>query len=243
MLRLAVADGPDVVCLQELPLWSFRRLRGWTGMQAFADVAAPARIGPLPSTPSLGRRLTALRPELLRSAFSGQGNAILVRRGLVVEGRARVVLNARGFRRAQGRRLALPALARLAWAKERRICQALRVRLADGRAAVVANLHATSYGPDDRLPDAELLRAAVFADGLARPDELCVLAGDFNVTPERSRTLADLRRWGFSEPGPGIDHVLVRGAETSPVEPWPVARRVRDGVVLSDHAPVEVRVG
>src|SRR5205823_6023655 len=101
---------------------SFPRLAAWTGMQAFADVAARPTIGPLPSTPELGRRLTDLRPGLFRSAFSGQGNAILVRRGLAVETRARLVLNSLPFRRAQARRLGLPLVARLAWAKERRTC-------------------------------------------------------------------------------------------------------------------------
>jgi endonuclease/exonuclease/phosphatase family metal-dependent hydrolase len=239
MIRLAVADGPDVLCLQELPLWSFRRLAAWSGMQVFADAAAAATLGPLPWTPELGRRVTALRTELLRSALTGQGNAILVRRGLPVEARRRLVLNSPAFRRAQARVLGLPLLARLAWAKERRICQALRLRLPDGRGLVVANLHATSYRLDDRLADAELLRAAVFADGIARPDEACVLAGDFNVTPRRSRTLLSLLDWGFSAPGPGIDHVLVRGAGTSPLETWPLERRRVDGLVLSDHAPVE----
>ena len=44
-----------------------------------------------------------------------------------------------------------------------------------------------------------------------------ILAGDFNVSAERSRTLRDLTgpEWGFSQPGPGIDHVLVRGAAVS----------------------------
>jgi hypothetical protein len=36
--------------------------------------------------------------------------------------------------------------------------------------------------------------------------------------------------------------VLVRGAEAGPVETWPVERRRVGGLVLSDHAPVEVRV-
>jgi endonuclease/exonuclease/phosphatase family metal-dependent hydrolase len=240
MVRLASADAPDVLCLQELPLWSFRRLREWSGMQAFADVAAPPTIGPLPSTPELGRRLTALRTELLRSAFTGQGNALLVRRGLPVLGRKRLVLNARSFRRAQARVLRLPVLARLAWAKERRVCQALRLRLPDGRELVVANLHATSYRPDDRLPDAELLRAAVFAEGIARPPGPLVLAGDFNVTLDRSRTLSTLCERGFSQPGPGIDHVLARGLAVSPLKTWPLERRSLDGLVLSDHAPVEL---
>ena len=48
-------------------------------------------------------------------------------------------------------------------------------------------MHCTSYPPDERLPDAELLRAAWFASSLARPEDVVILAGDFNVT---SRALA-----------------------------------------------------
>jgi endonuclease/exonuclease/phosphatase family metal-dependent hydrolase len=133
-------------------------------------------------------------------------------------------------------------VARLGWAKERRVCQAVRLELPDGQTTLVSNLHATGF-PDERLADAELLRAAVFAHGLARPDELCFLAGDFNVRPGRSRTLAELTKpeWGFSEPTEGIDQILVRGADGR-VERWPADRRRVDGRLLSDHAPVEVRV-
>ena len=58
--------------------------------------------------------------------------------------------------------------------------------------------------------------------------------------------LADYREelttaeWGFSPPGPGIDHVLVRGADVSEHHRWPLDRRRVDGRLLSDHAPVEV---
>ena len=91
------------------------------------------------------------------------------------------------------------------------MCQV--VRMADGRRTfLVANLHATSYPPDERLADAELLRAFVYVDGLAGPGEGIAVAGDFNVTFARSRTLLDVSgdEWGFSRPGQGIDHVLVR---------------------------------
>src|SRR5262249_49150668 len=104
-----------------------------------------------------------------------------------------VVLNPRGFRTVQSERLRLNWVARLAWGKERRVCQVLRLRH-DERTLIVANLHATSYPPDERLADAELLRAATYVDGVAAPDEPVVLAGDFNVTFERSRTLLDLTR-------------------------------------------------
>ena len=60
----------------------------------------------------------------------------------------------------------------------------------------------------------------------------CLLAGDFNFTP-------DLRHLGFTGDGPGIDHVLVRGAEAGPLVVWPDQRRRLNGMLLSDHAPVE----
>ena len=243
-VRLATVDSPAVVCLQEVPAWALQELGGWSSMQAFGEVAARPTIGPLPSTAATGRVLTALHHGFLRSGFSGQANAILVRRDLRALDRDSIVLNPRRFRRAQARWLRLDPLTRLAWAKERRVCQAVRVRLPDGRTALVANLHATSYPPDGRLADAELLRAAVFADGLSRPGEICVLAGDFNVTTARSRTLPDLGgpEWRFSPPGLGIDHVLVRGAQAKRPVRWPPERRRVHGRMLSDHAPVEVTI-
>jgi endonuclease/exonuclease/phosphatase family metal-dependent hydrolase len=243
MIGLATEDRPDVLCLQELPPWALERLGEWSGMTVFGEVAARPSIGPLPSTVELGRRLTALDPARLRGAFAGQANAILLAPGLRALERESIVLNARSFRHAQARWLGLPLVDELYWAKERRVCQAVRIALPDGRVAAIANFHATG-SKDKRIPDAEVMRAATFADALAAPDEVCVFAGDFNVTAERSLTLAELAspEWGFSRPGEGIDHVLVRGAEASPPERWPIPRRRVDGVVVSDHAPVEVSV-
>jgi endonuclease/exonuclease/phosphatase family metal-dependent hydrolase len=243
MVRLASADRPDVLCLQEVPVWALKRLGEWSGMIVYGEVAAPPRFGPASLSPELGRRLTDLHHGVLRSAFSGQANAILVDPRLEPHARVAVVLNSASFRRAQVAWLGLDLVTRLAWAKEGRLCQAIRLELPDGRFALVANLHATGL-PDDRLPDAELLRAASFADGLARPGEICVLAGDFNVRVARSRTLAELAgpRWGFSEPCEGLDQVLVRGAVVGAVERWPVERRRLGTRVLSDHAPVEARI-
>jgi hypothetical protein len=45
---------------------------------------------------------------------------------------------------------------------------------------------------------------------------------------------------GYSPPGPGIDHIEVRGASPSPLRIWPDDRRMKDGMLLSDHAPVEL---
>ena len=45
MVRLAAADRPDVVLLQELPLWAFDELEAWSEMQAFAQVRTGHRLG------------------------------------------------------------------------------------------------------------------------------------------------------------------------------------------------------
>ena len=245
MVRLASADGPAVVCLQEVPVWALDELDEWTGMTAVGDVAQRPRLGPIPSTAELGQIITELHHGLFRSAFTGQANAILLRPGLRVLDHRSIPLNPRSFRRAQARRLGLGVVPRLVWSKERRVCQAVRVQ--DGEATlVIGNLHATGYVPDRRLAEAELLRAAVFVDGMAKPDEPVLLCGDFNVTLKTSRTLADLTspEWGF-EGGTltGIDHVLVRGLPVGRAVRWEPDRRIHEGRLLSDHAPVEVEVG
>jgi endonuclease/exonuclease/phosphatase family metal-dependent hydrolase len=241
MIRLVTADGPDVVCLQELPGWSLPGLASWSGMQAFVTVAQPARLGPLPIPAGAGRAVTSLNNGFFRSAFSGQANAILLTPAARILDRSSLVLNAKRFRAAQAAWLRLGLVTRLAWAKERRVVQAVRMEL-DGACFMLGNLHATGYAHDQRLADAELLRAAVFVDGLAQPGETIVLAGDFNVPAARSATQAELAAWGFSEPlAAGIDQVLVRGASVESLERWPTGRRRVAGRLLSDHAPVEAR--
>jgi endonuclease/exonuclease/phosphatase family metal-dependent hydrolase len=243
MVRLATADRPDVVCLQELPVWALKHLGRWSGMSVVADVAKRPSLGPLPSTAEIGRLLTEVNHGLFRSAFTGQANALLIGSNLPVLEHRRIVLNPFRFRRAQARRLGLGHDARLSWAVERRVCQAVRVRRG-GSMVVVGNMHATSYSRDRRLADAELLRAAVFVDGLAGPQEPILLGGDFNLSMRTSRTLAELMtdEWGFSGATPtGIDHVLVRGLRASDPQVWPPERRRgADGRLLSDHAPVEL---
>jgi endonuclease/exonuclease/phosphatase family metal-dependent hydrolase len=238
MLRLATVDNPDVLCVQEVPAWAL-------GKFTVGDVAARPVLGPLPITRRLGRALTQSNHGLFRSAFSGQGNAMIIGGSLRLLDHQVLTLNTRRFRDAQARALELTPVARLAWAKERRIVQTVRLDDGAGTTYLLANMHCTSYPPDERLPDAELLRAAWFASSVARPEDVVVLAGDFNVRAERSRTLRDLTgpEWGFSQPGPGIDHVLVRGAPVSAVRRWPDPQRAHDDRLLSDHAPVEVDIG
>lgn len=244
MVQLVTADAPDIVCLQELPVWSLGHLGAWSGMQALTAIAQGPRLGPVPIGAELGRMITSVNNGLFRSSVSGQANAILLRDDAAVLDHDTLVLNPRSYRKAQGEWLHLGLIARLAWGKERRVAQVLRARLADGNVVTVANLHTSSYPADQRLADAELLRAAVFADGLANPTDVCVLAGDFNVPADRSATQAELTEpeWGFSAPiGTGIDQLLLRGARLARLERWPRERRTVDGRVLSDHTPVEAR--
>ena len=113
--------------------------------------------------------------------------------------------------------------------REPRLVSAVRL---DG--VVVANLHATNDFSRSEVPLAELDRARRFAERHARAGDAIVLAGDFNV---RAPSLE-----GYSAPGPGLDHVLVHGADASALHVWPREARLQNGAVLSDHAPVELRV-
>jgi endonuclease/exonuclease/phosphatase family metal-dependent hydrolase len=198
-VRLASADQPDMLCLQELPLWSIPFLRPWSGMQSF-----PARTRRAPLGARTGRVLTATHYAVLRSAFTGQANAILAAARCATEDLGAIRISARGH--------------------HPRACQAVRV---DSR-IVVANIHAS--GP---VAQTEVDRALAWLDSLARTEEPVVLAGDFN---------ASLELPGFSAPHGGIDDILVRGAEPSPLHVWPEERRRQNGIVLSDHAPVELTV-
>jgi endonuclease/exonuclease/phosphatase family metal-dependent hydrolase len=232
MIRLATADDPDVLCLQEVPAWAMPQF-------TVGDVAARPRA----VSARLGGRITDVHHGLLRSAFSGQGNAIQVSPRLRVLSHARLVLNPYRFRARTARELRLDARTRLAWARERRIVQAVRVADGGARTFLVANLHCTSWH-DRRLADAEVRRAAWFATSAAAPDDVVVLAGDFNITLAESPTLEELASpdWGFSRADVGIDHILVKGAGVSSLRRWPEEQRKQGGRLLSDHAPVEVDV-
>jgi endonuclease/exonuclease/phosphatase family metal-dependent hydrolase len=212
MIRLVTADAPDLVALQEVPMWAVHRLKEWSGMSASWAMTMPARLGPL------SRRATALDPVRFRSSFSGQANALLVNPHFELGRHRRAVLNA--------------GLSRWDWlvhGAQRRVCQALEVD-APGVDLVLANLHA-SNSPDRRLVEEEIDRAADFLAGAAR----CVLCGDFNL---RRHSVP-----GFSGTIEGIDQLLVRGLELERgPEVWPDERRRIDGVLLSDHAPVEAVV-
>jgi endonuclease/exonuclease/phosphatase family metal-dependent hydrolase len=235
MVRLVCEDGPDAVCLQEVPVWALGELERWSGLQAFGAVAMRAPGG------RLAPRLTDIHPRGIRSALTGQANALLVGRRLAVSSHAVLALNPLACRRRVGRRERLPLAARLAWARNRRVAQLVRVAGRD-RSLVLVNTHLTACR-DARPADAELLRLATYAEGYARPEEPIVLAGDLNLTRTSSRALAELERWGFVGASGRIDQIVVRGVElVRAPEAWPPARRRLGARLLSDHAPVEAEM-
>jgi endonuclease/exonuclease/phosphatase family metal-dependent hydrolase len=216
-IGLVTEDDPDVLCLQELPQWSLDRLEAWTGMAA-STARTRHRLG------RLGRRPTDVHHGFLRSSLTGQANAILVAKGLSVLDHRRRVLSGR----------------LVEWPQERRVSHGVRVRGVSGEELVIVNLHLSHLG-QGRPAEAELQTTVALAEELASGGEPIVLAGDFNLT-SASHGMQELMAAGYSPPGPGIDHVLVRGAPSTALFVWPVERRTVDGRVLSDHPPVELEV-
>jgi endonuclease/exonuclease/phosphatase family metal-dependent hydrolase len=211
MVKLVTADDCAVVCLQEVPLWALPRLETWSGYTAVGAIAARPRLGSI----ELGRLVTDLHHGLLRSAVTGQANAILVAPRLRVGESGESVLSRRG----EG---------------ERRVVQTLRVETL----GLVANFHVTT-----ELANMQFRRVLGLVEEIARADEPVVLCGDANVRPGFGDAYDELRALGYSEPAPGIDQILVRGLPASAPEVWEEERRRVQGRLLSDHAPVELSVG
>jgi endonuclease/exonuclease/phosphatase family metal-dependent hydrolase len=113
MVELVTSDRPGIVCLQEVPVWALRYLERWSGMHALGAIAATPR-----GNAELGRWITELHHGVLRSAFTGQANAMLVAQDLDVVEDDPLVISKSG---------------------ERRVCQLSRV----GGLGVVGNFHAT----------------------------------------------------------------------------------------------------
>ena len=215
MVELVTADRPAVVCLQEVPVWALAHLQGWSGgMTSTGIVAAPPRLG----SAMLGRLLTELHHGLLRSALTGQANAILV---------DRPVDGGRVDRAVTGERTLT-----VSSAGERRVCQAVTV---DG--LVVVNFHVTGGVPADE----QFARVVEFAEPLG---DQVVIAGDANLRPGSGTAYERLRALGFSAPLPdSIDQIVVRGVDATPPRRWPDEDRRYGTRLLSDHAPVELVVG
>jgi endonuclease/exonuclease/phosphatase family metal-dependent hydrolase len=91
MVELVTRDAPDAVCLQEVPVWALTHLERWSGMQCSTAVARHRR--------PLGRWVTELHHGLLRSAFTGEADAILVARRFRLSGDRREVVSTSGLRR------------------------------------------------------------------------------------------------------------------------------------------------
>jgi hypothetical protein len=124
-VRLIASDRPDVVCLQEVPLWGRRRLEGWSDMRLVWNSTRRVWF-----PPGLGGWITRLNQGFFRSAVSGQANAILLDRRLEP-------LEQRWTTISRDRR-------------ERRICQAVRLS-----GMVVANLHASGVAGQPEVGAAE----------------------------------------------------------------------------------------
>jgi len=139
MVRLATEDRPDVLCLQEVPLWALSRLPGWSGMSVHHVVTRRALLGAW-----LGGAITRLHNGLFRSALAGQANAILLAPGLGA--------------------LSLHTLRIDERQREARFCQAVRLE-----GLVVGNLHATNDFRRPQVPAAEIVRAEAFVSGVAGP--------------------------------------------------------------------------
>jgi endonuclease/exonuclease/phosphatase family metal-dependent hydrolase len=203
MVELASADHPDVLCLQEIPVWALPRIDNWSGMRSFgAVIRAPLWLGPVSTW------VTRAHQGLFRSGLAGQANAILVASQHEVSDLGHEKISVDG--------------------RERRLVQAVRL---DRARVVVGNLHASNEFRDPSVPRGEVDRARTFVEAGAQPGDAVVLAGDFNL---RAPVLD-----GYSKAGEGIDHVLVRGARAEVAVPWAKERRTTDGVVLSDHPPVD----
>lgn len=137
MVRLAAADRPDVLCLQEVPLWALARLSHWSGMTVQHVVTRRALLGTW-----LGGVITRLNNGLFRSGLAGQANAILLAPGLDVLAHHKLRID-------QHR-------------EEPRFCHVVRLQ-----SLVIGNLHATGAFSHPEIAAAEILRAEAFTTGIA----------------------------------------------------------------------------
>jgi endonuclease/exonuclease/phosphatase family metal-dependent hydrolase len=95
MVELITADGPDVVCLQEVPVWALSRLGRWSGMTVTSAVARRSRLW----SAELGRVVTELDHGRLRSAFTGEADAMLISPALRYGDERSAVMSQRPLRR------------------------------------------------------------------------------------------------------------------------------------------------
>ena len=156
MIELVTADGPDVVCLQEVPVWALRADRRLVGDAPLRRRHAARRSG-------RGRCRSGSRAPhqgFFRSGLAGQANAILVapRHAATDLGHERISEHGR----------------------ERRLVHA--VRIAGSAGVTVANLHASNDHRAPRGAPRPRRRARRRSRSASRRcGDVVVLAGDFNV--------------------------------------------------------------
>jgi len=226
MATLMSEDRPDVIVLQEVPVWAGPLLREHTGMGVTLAPCYGAHIPfvhvPLPL--AVGAAVGNALPDLVRTQVEGQANALLYGPDLLLVSARRALLNER--QRLHGE----PRIAQLVRLRHRRA----------GREFAVANVHA-DHGDNKH----QLERAGFLLEQFARGAPM-VLAGDMNAGPRSPgvRALA-ARGWVEESSDVRIDHVFVRGFDIEwPATRWLPSRRdlsLNGGppVRLSDHDPVD----
>ena len=121
MVELVAADKPDIVCLQEVPVWALDRMGEWSGLQALVSRTKHPKLGFVRIPASSGRALTSPNHGKLRSAFTGQGNVILIPKDATVRTHKTITLNTNPFCEDRGRAFGLTPKQMLWWERERRI--------------------------------------------------------------------------------------------------------------------------
>jgi endonuclease/exonuclease/phosphatase family metal-dependent hydrolase len=228
MAAVMIEDDPDLVLLQEVPVWAGDVLREHTGMGVTLVPTYGAHIPfvhvPLPL--AVGAAVGKALPDLVRTQVEGQAQALLYGPALLLVSARRVQLNERTRLRGE------PRIAQLARLRHRRA----------GREFVVANVHA------DRGGDEQLEKAGFVLERFARGAPM-VLGGDLNAGMGSPGVRSLVARGFVEDSGDvGIDHLLVRGFDVEwAATRWPPERRDlrRNGgrpVRLSDHDPVDAVV-
>jgi endonuclease/exonuclease/phosphatase family metal-dependent hydrolase len=226
MAALMIEERPDLILLQEVPVWAGPLLREATGMGLTLASVYGAHVPflhvPLPL--AVGSWLGNAMPDVVRTQFEGQANAILYGPELLLVSARTVQVNQR--RRLRGE----PRVAQLARLRHRRL----------GLEFAVANVH-LDHGPNSE----QVERAGYVLERFARGAPM-VLAGDLNADA-RSRGVRSLVKRGWIEDSGdvGIDHVFTRGFEVEwAATRWLPTRRdlsLNGGLPLrlSDHDPVD----
>ncbi len=247
MATVIRAAGADLVMLQEVPPRAIERLRQRSGATAVWSVRTSPRLGP----PGLRGWLGERNPDLWKT-HEGNANVILAGPRLAAEtGSARGIrLNPPGLILRAARRYRLPAAEVAHWALEARMALTVRLAVPGGSPFTAVCVHHHGARNPRQLDD----EMGLLGRALDAIPGALILGGDINAGPEhpgfaawRASGLHD----GTTDPGIGIDRILVRGLEL--VEsPRRLATSVRERplatpagprrVLLSDHDPVQATV-